>query len=183
MSLDNIQLPPIVVADLYRKTLVQLNPHKQTIPQHPQVAMPEAAVAPQQTDSQLPAIKYLGKNLKGIVLLVHDKSALHLAETQMEFLIKVIAACQLTMDDCAVVNLAHQAGDYLALETQLNATSVIMMGVTPQQINLPLAFPQYQVQAYRNTRFVCSQPIAMLMTDVEEKRKFWTTLKSIFNLN
>jgi hypothetical protein len=183
MSLDNIQLPEVVVAGLYKKTLVQIKSAQHTVdvPINKVIDSTTVVVQEKATNAGV-SMKYLGKNQKGIVIVVQEASVIYLTDAQMDFLIKVIAACQLSLDDCAVVNLAHQPADYLTLETQLNASVVLMLGVSPQQVNLPLAFPAYQVQAYRNARYVHSEPVNVLMASIEEKRKFWGTLKMVFNL-
>ncbi len=166
MSLDNIQLPPIVLQDLYKKSLVDLNNNK--------------PVAVTLKDEGLP---YLGKNGKNICIVVADENALHLSDDLLNFLVGILGACKLTMADVAITNYSKNTSlDYSSLQTELHAEICLLFGVTPAQLQLPLTFPLYQIQKFNNQQYLAALPLQQLQQDKAEKTKLWNSLKILFNI-
>ncbi len=89
MSLDNIQLPPIVLHDLFKNSLVDLNTNE-TVP----------AIA------KANSISFLGNNQKQIAIIVADDKTLYLPDDELNFLMGILGACKLSMADVALVNIA-----------------------------------------------------------------------------
>lgn len=166
MSLDNIQLPGIVIQDLFKKSLVDLKT--------------EQAAAPSDSAS---SIAWLGKNGQKVAILVHSPESLYLPDHELEFLMGILTACRLTMADVALVNLhRYPSLDYKALTSATEAEKVILFGITPDSLQMPLSFPPYQVQRYNNQVYLASPPLPALQADRMEKSKLWTCLKQIFSL-
>jgi hypothetical protein len=168
MSLENIQLPAIVIQDLFKKSLVDLNTKQ---PGQASAAAKEVAIA------------YLGKNGRHIALLVHSPETLYLPDNELDFLMGILTACKLTMADIALVNMARNKGvDYKTIEQSLGAEKVFLFGPEPADLQLPLSFPHYQVQRYNNQVYLAAPPLLQLQADKMEKSKLWTCLKQIFSL-
>jgi hypothetical protein len=168
MSLENIQLPAIVIQDLFKKSLVDLN--KKEI----------AAPAAQPAGSD---ISFLGKNGRNIAILVNSPETLYLPDHELDFLMGILTACGLTMADIALVNIAQKKEiDYKILEKNLSAEKVFLFGPEPAVLQLPLSFPHYQVQRYNNQVYLATPSLLQLQADKMEKSKLWTCLKQIFSL-
>jgi hypothetical protein len=166
MSLDNIQLPTVVVQDLFKKSLVDLK-----------TTQPVSAKDGQAT------IAYLGQNQQGIVLLVQAPDSLYLPDNELDFLMGILTACRLTMADVALVNLHRHAGlDYQALAKATNAAKVLLFGLGPEDLQLPLSFPPYQIQRYNNQVYLAAPPLPQLQADRMEKSKLWACLKQVFGI-
>jgi hypothetical protein len=167
MSLDNIQLPAFVIADLYTKHLFSLDSTQQAS----QLIKPE--------NSQKPP--FLGNNQKLITLLVQQPTHLHLADADLERLTNILTACKLSIADVAVVNLNNQPLDYLQVTTHFTPSIIICFGVSPQVIGLPINFPTYQIQNFNNQKYLYSAPLAQLVNK-QEKLLLWGALKTLFNV-
>ena len=132
MSLNSIQLTSIQVAELYPESLVltenQTGPIKEDGFQDN-----SAAILPQATEP----LQFLGKNRRKLVILVHYPSDVHLSDQALEFLSAILKACQLTLADVAIVNLARQQPDLIQLVSELAPEILISFGV-PQ---LPAGIP------------------------------------------
>lgn len=166
MSLDNIQLPSIVLQDLYKKMLVDLNNDK-----------------PAAISLQKGTVAFLGSNKQNICIVVADENALYLTDESLHFLQGILSACKLTMADVALVNIEKNSTiNYNTLQAELNADVCLLFGVTPAQIQLPLTFPLYQIQKFNNQQYLVSLPLQQLQQDKAEKGKLWVCLKTIFNL-
>lgn len=166
MSLDNIQVPPIVLQDLYKKTLFDLKAGEQAM------VSPETGV-----------ISYLGNNQRKIVIIVMSPEAIYLPDEDLKFLLGILSACKLSMEDIALVNASMQSSLlYNKLTEQFSAEKVFLFGVDPQILNLPLQFPHYQVQQFNNQVYVSSASLNDLQNDKAEKMKLWNCLKKVFSL-
>lgn len=166
MSLENIQLPAATIAALYKKSLVELKTK-------------QAAVKNDSSNS----IPVLGKNKKGIVLIVNNAEAAYLPDEELKFLLEILNACKLNMDDAGVLNLhKNRHVDYKAISKELNAVKIFLFGVDAEEIKLPLSFPHYQVQPYNNQVYVTAPSLSKLQNDKSEKIKLWNCLKQIFSI-
>jgi DNA polymerase III psi subunit len=166
MSLDNIQLSGIALQELYKKTLVEVSQKK---------------TGEKKSASAL--LNILGKNLKNIILIVRNNESAFLTDDDLNFLLGILSACKLNMDDVAVLNLAkNKNAEYETIAKELNAEKVFLFGVDPGDINLPLAFPHYQAQQFKNQLYLSAPSLSDLQHDKTEKTKLWTCLKKIFSI-
>ena len=163
MSLDNIQLPAILLQQLFKDSLIELN----------EVQL--------NNKIEQPSFNYLGSYQKKILLLVAVKESIYLQDEALEFVIKFLEACNLTMDDVAILNIEkNKSINYTTISTTLQPSIALLFGISPQHIDMPLSFPQYQVQKYNNQTFLCCPPALELLQDVAQKKLFWASLKQIF---
>lgn len=163
MSLDNIQLTDVVVRDLFKNSLVDLKTDK------PAESAAETTLA------------YLGENHRKVTILVADAQALYLGDEALQFLIGILNACKLSMADVALLNVErYPSVTYTNINAELGAEKVLLFGVPAARLQLPLQFPDYQVQSYNKQVYLSAPSLDKLEKDIEEKKKLWTCLKSIF---
>lgn len=166
MSLDNIQLPSIVLQDLYKKSLIDLNNNTT------------------ETAINKSSIPYLGNNQKRICIIVDDENALYLTDELLNFLLGILGACKMSMADIALVNFSkNKQLNYTILQKELKAEACLLFGVLPEQLQLPLTFPLYQIQKFNNQQYLAALPLQQLQQDKTEKTKLWNCLKLLFNLS
>ena len=165
MSLDDIQLPPILIARLFKDSLVTLKSGQ---------ALSQPGTAGK--------ISFLGGNKNGLIILVDEPSVLFLPDTQLVFLMDILKACRMGMEDVAMVNLHSQKLGYKTLEEELKPRYTILFGLQPQQIDLPITFPEYQLQSYNQQVFLSVPKLDILEKNREEKTKLWTSLKKLFSI-
>jgi len=164
MSLDNIQLPPVILQDLYKNSLVDLSTEK----------LPSKA-------STRSSLSYLGDNQKKIIIVVNESDAIYLPDDDLGFLMGILTACKLNMADIALLNLsANPSPDHNTINNELAAEKILLFGVDPLMLELPLQFPHYQVQQYNNQVYLSAPSLKILQDDKAEKMKLWACLKKIF---
>jgi hypothetical protein len=198
MSLTKVKLPENVIADLYKQSLVV----DETVVVEPAKPRPEQQVQPQTTampESPAPAAakpahptppaaatvyKSLGNNAKNITIIVHFANEVFLPETQLQFLTKMLGACKLNLADVAIVNHAASPVNIEHLKLQLYPTFVLLFGVEPTDIQLPINFPAYKEQPYAGTTYLYAPALEVLNQESAEakqaKRKLWDCLKRMF---
>lgn len=173
MSLQHAVLPPIVISELYKKTLIVPDGDRSDLP----------IVDPVQAEQ----IKYLGNNLKKIVIVVKQVSDVFLPERHLEFLTKILAACKLNIGDVAIVNLGFRFVDIHAIREFLQPTNVILFGIEPTELKLPLSFPHFKIQPYADSAYLAVPSLDSLNNGTDEgkllKTKLWVCLKTMFEVD
>ncbi len=166
MSLDNFQLPSILLPELYKNSLVALESNQLTTK-----SLKEEQAA------------FLGKNLQHILVLVNHENVPYLPDEDMNFLAGIIGACKLTIADIALVNMArNEPLGYQELIHQFKPTVILCFGIGLEEAGFPLSFPYYQLQQYNKQTYLAAPPLATLATDVAEKRQLWACLKTLFSV-
>lgn len=164
MSLNTIQIPAIILKDLYKVHLVDLTPGNSNL-----------------TSAATPTIPVLGNNRKKITLIVNDPDSIYLPDEELNFLLGILTACKLSMADIALLNYPKNPGiTYREIFQQLAADKVILLGVSPAELQLPLEFPYYQLQQFNNQTYLYSPPLRTIREDKAEKTKLWACLKKLF---
>ena len=110
-----------------------------------------------------------------------DDETLYLPDEQLNFLLGILSACGLTMEDVAIVNTKKNRNlTYKAIELELKGASILLFGVSAAQINLPIEFPHYQVQSFNNQTYLAAPVLQEIQNSKEEKTKLWNCLKQFF---
>lgn len=164
MGLDNIQLSPSLLLQLYNKTLVDLTGLQQKSPV-----------------TQQYNISFLGKNEKKILVLVNETDTTFLPVTDLNLLINILSACKITMADIALINFdKNREINYDILMNYFEPASVLLFGINPADLQFPMHFPHYQLQHYNNQTYICAPALPILATDKEKKKQLWNSLQKHF---
>ena len=196
MSLSNIKLPGFVIADLYRTSLIQPTAADGFVPlqEVQEVAEPEpvrVAPQPEPVVEKAPPkpvdtapYKILGNNKKQLTVVVNCPQDVFLAEGDLQFLTKMLDACKLNMADVAIVNHATAAVNIEKVKAELQPRFLLLFGVEPDEIHLPINFPSFKEQPYAGTTYLLTPALSQLNgdTDVAKglKKKLWECLKRMF---
>jgi hypothetical protein len=199
MSLSNINLPGFVIADLYRNSLIQPSATEglpkampdegpSESPPHLEEAggrLSEPVTVAQPVKKEEPVVyKTLGNNKQQISVVVNCPGDVFVPEADLAFLTKMLGACKLNMADVAIVNYATTPIAIDKLKTQLQPKSLLLLGVEPGDIQLPISFPPFKEQPYAGTTYLFTPALSQLNQETEEakvlKRKLWDCLKRMF---
>lgn len=128
--------------------------------------------------------KTLGNNKQQISVVVNCPNDVYVPEADLAFLTKMLGACKLNMADVAIVNHATAPVAIDKLKAQLQPKSLLLFGVEPGEIQLPISFPQFKEQPYAGTTYLFTPSLTQLNLETEEakllKRKLWDCLKRMF---
>ena len=122
---------------------------------------------------------FLGKNLRNILILVHDTDNQVSTEPGRELLRNIVKAIGLTANDFALVNYAiHPTTSFAQFKESLNSTTLFAFGVTPQQLGLP-DVPLYTVAKHESVNMIFSTNLHQLSSDQQGKKTLWGSLKQM----
>ena len=168
-------LPDILIAELYKNVFI--------INEEP--PLQKAAKTGNGTGSDI--VKFLGNNLKKIVIVVKHPADLFLPEKHLEFLTKILAACKLHIGDVAIVNEGFRFADIHTLKQQLKPNHILLFGIDHTELKLPLNFPHFKIQNYADSTYLSVPALDQLNSDTEEgkllKTKLWACLKTQFEVS
>ncbi len=172
MSLNSINLETADIALLYKNSLVEIREDQKA---------PSATT--QKTIEAKSRWQFLGDNKKHTLVVVRYPDAIHIPDKQLSFLTKLLAACSLNLGDVAILNFKHyDSPDFNEIINQFKPKTVLLFGVEPGEFGMPMIFPQFQVQGYKDSVYVSSPSLETIEPDKILKGKLWACLKKIFNL-
>jgi len=171
MSLNSINFEITDIALLFKNSLVEIDEKKQGSKQEAKSPM---------TDS---GFKFLGGNKKRTLVVVRYNNAVHLADKQLSFLTKLLAACNLSLADVTIFNFQdQQSSQFNQIIDHFKPKSVLLFDIKPADFGMPMNFPDFQVQAYKDAVFVSSPSLETIEPNKDLKGRLWTCLKKIYNL-
>lgn len=170
------KLPASVLGALYQHCLVRLPAPPADIERPtPAKATPNEAVAP------LQVAHTLGDNQQGIILAVDYANAATILESDLTFLLNILNACRLGLRDVLITNLhGMTASERQRLIKTYQAATLIMFGLNPADMNLPIRFPEYQRQSFDGIQYLSAPALSRLEQDPAGKKQLWGCLKSMF---
>lgn len=189
MSLNSIRLTQHQVADLYPESLVLTTDTASTkgraedLP----VVMEEKSGGWEKAPIQPEVpIQYLGKNNRNLAILVFYPDTVHIAEASLEFLSSVLKACQLTLADVAIVNMARQTPGLEQLQKELAPRQLLCFGLPHPVLGLPADLPVLNLQPIQDIKLMIAPSLEELNQPTEAvkplKRLLWEGLKTMLGI-
>ncbi len=94
----------------------------------------------------------------------------------------VLAACKLSIADIGILNLFHNQISDLQNFVNAEAKNILLFGVEPLSIGLPINFPAFQLQAFNNRTYLHAPALLQIEQDKALKTRLWTSLKAMFRI-
>ncbi len=130
-----------------------------------------------------PGSMFVGKYEKHIAIYVYESGFPVVSDGDMDFLQKVLAACKLNIDDVIIINTAQPEINAAELLKKLKPKFTILFGVALEKLELPMIFPQYQVQYFDGCKYLHVPQLTQLTKDNEQKKLLWQSLKRMFDID
>jgi hypothetical protein len=191
MSINNIALSDLIVTEWYGNTALIPGAEgtpaaKQPAAKQPAAAQPAAAQPVAEQPVGPSTYKFLGKNNRRVSIIVDSPGAAFLPDPQLDFLTKILEACRMNIGDVAIIN--HHATPVVinALRQQLQPQRILLFGVEPTAIRLPINFPEFKLQPYDQCTYLSAPPLHQLVSNTADakllKSKLWVSLKTLFDV-
>ena len=197
---EDILLPPVILAGLFSHSLViidRVNIEKEHISDPPPFSKQAANFdllpkeKKEESNVYLPIAEQssplitLGDFRKNILVLVKDNTSVHLADAELELLGKMLQALKLSIAEIAILNIAKQACQWEKIHKQLPPKQVLLFGVDPADIQIPVRFPHFRVQDWNDISFLFSPALVEINktseNQVHYKKELWKALQQIFS--
>jgi hypothetical protein len=160
---ETIKLPIAVLSTLFSNCLVDLK--------NPDTASNLPAA--------LPSEELEGMPVDTVVVSLADGNAL--PAQQLDFLNNIMKACKLKQTDYAIItNRQNESPDYKAIFSQFKQKQLILFGIDPAAIGLPINFPHFQVQSFQQVGYLAAPTLDTIEADKALKMQLWQCLKQLF---
>lgn len=167
MSLDNFQITPRMVCEMYKDSIVVLD-ERQIL-----------------TDSlKSKNILFLGGNEKNILILVNDPEFLHLNEPDLIFLTKVLTQCNLTLADVCIINTKNtKSVSFNDIIDEINPSKIIDFGLNTSTLTgFSVSTKKYEVLNSDGISYLFAGNLENIKDDKAEKKELWNCLKKMFSI-
>ena len=175
MSLKDFQLPLSILPGLYKNTLIESGTNQAPV----KTSLKKESKKEEQ-------VKYLGGNDKKIAIVVNEEGQTYLKDDDLLWLQKMLQACKLTLGDVAIVNVQPAKYSAAYIKDHLHSKKMILLGTTPELLEMPLNFPQFKPQEHAGCLYLYAPAPAELNNQSEEgkllKTKLWVSLQKIFEM-
>ena len=161
MSINNIQLKPSLLANLYKNSLVETS----------ETHVPETQ-----------PLNYLGNNQKNILIVVSHQNVPFLPDAELNFLTTILSACKLSIGDIGIINNNRVDQNDLQNIINIETKHVLLFGVEPLLIGLPINFPAFQLQPFNNRTYLWAPALSQIENDKGLKTRLWSALKVLFGI-
>jgi len=120
---------------------------------------------------------YLGKNKKGILILVHDNENEVSTEEGSALLRNIVKAINLSASDFALVNYArYPDAQFPELSSYFDCKVILSFGVSDHQLGLQ-SQPLNTLVAVSEAKGIFSSNLKNLCADQQAKKALWASLK------
>ncbi len=162
-QLEPIKLPISIISDIFRNCLVDLN-FPDSSSDNPATAITETLA---------------GAPVDTVVVSLSEGKAL--PHQQLDFLNNIMKACKLEKANYSIIaNRQDELPDYKATFSQFKQKQLILFGISPAAIGLPINFPHFQVQSFQEVRYLAAPKLDTIEADKELKMQLWQCLKQLF---
>jgi len=160
---ETIKLPIAVLSTLFSNCLVDLK--------NPDTASNKPAASATEALTSLPVDTV-------VVSLAEGKE---LPSQQLDFLNNIMKACKLEQAHYTIIaNRQDELPDYKATFSQFKQKQLILFGIAPAAIGLPINFPHFQVQSFQEVRYLAAPTLDAIEADKALKMQLWQCLKQLF---
>jgi hypothetical protein len=119
---------------------------------------------------------------KKITVITTERMENQQAKPGYIFLQGILEACRVKIIDVALVSPGQNEMDYNKLQEKYHAGLVLLFGITPGDISLPVYFPHFQLEEFSGVTYLSSPELTLLEKDKLLKSKLWLCLKQFFSI-
>ncbi|MEQ8924715.1 MAG: hypothetical protein RLO81_02815 [Fulvivirga sp.] len=120
-------------------------------------------------------ISFKGQNAKNIIILVNYPAEKHISNQDEQFLLKILSAVSLSLQDVAIINLAKNECSIDRLK-DFNSSIVLLFG---EFENIP-GLSNYEIKTVEGIKFQKANSLREIQNNVPEKKLLWSNLQKLF---
>lgn len=144
----------------------------------PGLEKPEPVTIPKLQTVEKPVFEYIGDNNKYILIIVKDPLQQFLNAKELEFLLKILSAKKLGLQDIAIINTeTYEALNFNDLKEYFALSKILTFGINPVSLNIS-GITANKTGEYNGVKILGTWTLAQLESDVKKKTIYWNELKN-----
>lgn len=165
MSFDN-HLPPALISRLYKDVLYTIKP-----------------LETYNTEKPGTFKSVLGSNKKQIVIIVRYEDVSVIAEKPLKFLLDILSACKLSLEDVAIINYTNnRSATFDDIATKFSFQTMLVFALKPQDLNLQPELTILSIHEINDSKVLFSPPLEEIESNLPLKKQFWSVLRKLFDV-
>jgi hypothetical protein len=129
--------------------------------------------------AEKPYYQYLGENNKSFLVIIYNETLDYLAKADLEFLLKILKAKNLVLEDIAILNKAkYQNLSFESIKEFFGFNKMLTFGINPKEFGIANITANKKF-SFKNTVILGTWDLNQLNTDVKKKAIFWNELKTL----
>jgi hypothetical protein len=126
--------------------------------------------------------RFYGDNKQGVVILVDIATPNLYKSPDFAFLVKVLEAVKLTLNECAILNLHENDAVTLSDLGEVTALKkLLLFGVSAGRVGISSVTPSYTVNEHENIQWLQVDTLSAISENRDKKQGLWAGLKRIFS--
>lgn len=118
-----------------------------------------------------------------VIVITHQEGAV-LPDASLNFLQNILKACKIELSEAAVLTKTSPviSAGLTSLQKAYQTPVVLLFGLNPTILALPVHFPAFQVQSYSDCLYLWAPGLDEIAADKSLKATLWQALQKIFKL-
>jgi hypothetical protein len=117
-----------------------------------------------------------------LIVITSVNTANEANASQLALLNSILLACKINSQEVKLIHFNRENTNYKELSSTFNPSFVLLFGISPSEIGLPLMFPHFQLQNFDKTTYISSPALEKIENDKLQKINLWNALKQAFSL-
>ncbi len=163
MSFDK-ELSPSLIYKLYRDVLYDIDENNKAVPQ------PKSSIT------------FLGGNRKQITIIVYYDDVEFIPPKQQKFLIDIIGACKLNLEDVVIINQIKAVNSIEQIYTELSPKIILAFNINSRELLLQPDLKTLIIHQINDLKILFAPALNNIEVDVAIKKQFWLALRNLFDV-
>ncbi|QES90801.1 hypothetical protein [Rhizosphaericola mali] len=129
---------------------------------------------------------WLGENKKQVCIILHDRNNVFISEHSLDFLGKILSACQLNIADTAIINMARTPVNLEQIQQYIQPKFLLSFHIKFNTIGLNDDIKLYQPNRKNGCSYLLAGDLDKMNdgsdASKQEKGRFWISLKQLFGI-
>jgi len=117
-----------------------------------------------------------------LIVITSVNTAIEANASQLALLNSILLACKINSQEVKLIHFNPENTNYKELSSTFNPSFVLLFGISPAEIGLPLMFPHFQLQNFDKITYISSPALDKLENDKTLKINLWNALKQAFSI-
>ena len=117
-----------------------------------------------------------------LIVITSVNTAIEANASQLALLNSILLACKINSQEVKLIHFNRENTNYKELSSTFNPSFVLLFGISPAEIGLPLMFPHFQLQNFDKITYISSPALDKLENDKTLKINLWNALKQAFSI-
>jgi hypothetical protein len=106
-----------------------------------------------------------------------------IAEKPLKFLLDILSACKLTLEDVVIINYStNRSATFEDIASKFSSRIILAFALKPQDLNLQSEMTVLSIYEISNNKLLFSPSLDEIEIELPLKKQFWSVLRKLFEV-